>query len=74
MLNIAERRLPEDGRIKLWVKGKEIDLCVSTVPTIYGGSVAIRILDRSNIVFRLERLGFFGDTRNSLEKIVSKPY
>ncbi len=73
-LNIAERRLPQDGRIRLRVLGKEIDLRVSTVPTVYGECVVMRILDRSNLVFRLERLGFLGDTREGFEKIVSKPY
>src|SRR6185503_65377 len=47
-LNIAERRLPQDGRIKLKVLGKEIDLRVSTLPTMYGESVVMRILDKSN--------------------------
>ena len=49
-LNIAERRLPQDGRIKLRMMGKEIDLRVSTLPTLYGESVVLRILDRSSIV------------------------
>jgi general secretion pathway protein E len=58
-LNIAERRLPQDGRIKLKVMGKEIDLRVSTLPTLYGESVVMRILDKSDAsVFDLQRLGF----------------
>ncbi len=57
-LNIAERRLPQDGRIKLRTMGKEIDLRVSTLPTLYGESVVLRILDRSSIVLDLEQLGF----------------
>ncbi len=58
-LNIAERRLPQDGRIKLKVLGKEIDLRVSTLPTMYGESVVIRIPDRSNSsLIDLRRLGF----------------
>ena len=57
-LNIAERRLPQDGRIQLRVQGHEIDLRVSTVPTLHGESVVMRILDKSGVVFDFERLGF----------------
>ena len=51
-LNIAESRLPQDGRIKVAIRGKEIDLRVSTVPTLYGESVVLRVLDRSGVVLR----------------------
>ena len=61
-LNIAERRLPQDGRIMLRVKGKEIDFRVSSVPTIYGESTVLRILDKSSIVLDIEKLGFPEDT------------
>ena len=57
-LNIAETRLPQDGRIKLAIRGKEIDLRVSTVPTLYGESVALRVLDRTGVVLDFETLGF----------------
>jgi general secretion pathway protein E len=57
-LNIAETRLPQDGRIKLAIRGKEIDLRVSTVPTLYGESVALRVLDRSGVVLDFASLGF----------------
>jgi general secretion pathway protein E len=57
-LNIAETRLPQDGRIKLAIRGKEIDLRVSTVPTLYGESLVLRVLDRSGIVLNFEMLGF----------------
>jgi general secretion pathway protein E len=57
-LNIAETRLPQDGRIKLAIRGNEIDLRVSTVPTLYGESVALRVLDRSGVVLDFETLGF----------------
>src|SRR5207244_8925217 len=56
-LNIAERRLPQDGRIKLRLMGREIDLRVSTLPTLYGESVVLRILDRPPIVLNLGSLG-----------------
>ena len=73
-LNIAERRLPQDGRIKLRTMGKEIDLRVSTLPTLYGESVVLRILDRSSIVLDLEQLGFPADTLAELERLIVRPY
>ncbi len=73
-LNIAERRLPQDGRIKLRTMGKEIDLRVSTLPTLYGESVVLRILDRSSIVLDLEQLGFPLDTLGDFEKLIVRPY
>jgi len=57
-LNIAERRLPQDGRIKLRVLGKEIDFRVSSLPTLFGESVVMRILDSESITFDLDHLGF----------------
>lgn len=57
-LNIAERRIPQDGRIKLRVSGRDIDLRVSSIPTIYGESIVMRILDRSGALIGLEHLGF----------------
>jgi len=57
-LNIAERRLPQDGRIMIRVQGKELDLRVSTVPTAHGESVVMRILDREAVVFDFHTLGF----------------
>jgi general secretion pathway protein E len=73
-LNIAERRLPQDGRIKLRTMGKEIDMRVSTLPTLYGESVVLRILDRSSIVLDLEQLGFPPDTLVQFEKLIVRPY
>src|SRR5262249_44212762 len=60
-LNIAERRLPQDGRIRLAVHGREFDLRVSTVPTLHGESVVMRILDRTSLVHDLAALGFLED-------------
>jgi general secretion pathway protein E len=59
-LDIAERRLPQDGRIKLRIQGKEIDLRVSTVPTMHGESVVMRILDKGGVPLNFESLGFEG--------------
>jgi general secretion pathway protein E len=74
-LNIAERRLPQDGRIKLKVLSKEIDLRVSTLPTMYGESVVMRILDRSNSsLIDLRRLGFPDDLYEKICQMTSKPH
>jgi general secretion pathway protein E len=74
-LNIAERRLPQDGRIKLKVLGKDIDLRVSTLPTLYGESVVMRILDKSDSsAFDLRRLGFPQELLGRIEKLTSLPH
>ena len=73
-LNIAERRLPQDGRIMLRVKGKEIDFRVSTVPTIHGESIVLRILDKSSIVLDVEKLGFPEDTLKGFRDLVGRPH
>ena len=73
-LNIAERRLPQDGRIKLRLLGKEIDLRVSTLPTLYGESVVLRILDRSSIIVNLDSLGFPEETLAHFSRLITKPY
>jgi len=72
-LNIAERRLPQDGRIRLKVGAKEIDLRISTVPVLYGESVVMRILDKESVIVDLERLGFFPETLHAFEQLISKP-
>ena len=74
-LNIAERRLPQDGRIKLRVLGKEIDLRVSTLPTMYGESVVMRILDKSDSSkINLRALGFPERELQLVEQITSRPH
>jgi general secretion pathway protein E len=73
-LNIAERRLPQDGRIMLRVKGKEIDFRVSTVPTIHGESVVLRILDKSSILLDVEKLGFAKDTLEIFKDLIQHPH
>jgi len=73
-LNIAERRLPQDGRIMLRVQGKELDLRVSTVPTSYGESVVMRILDRESIVFDFHKLGFTDQLLQRFMKVLNLPH
>jgi general secretion pathway protein E len=74
-LNIAERRLPQDGRIKLKVLGKDIDLRVSTLPTMYGESVVMRILDKSNTdLYDIRRLGFPEDSLRAFEALIRRPH
>jgi general secretion pathway protein E len=73
-LDIAERRLPQDGRIRLRVQGKEIDLRVSTVPTMHGESVVMRILDKGGVALDFRRLGFEEDTLQTFLDILLQPY
>ena len=74
-LNIAERRIPQDGRIKMRVLGKDIDLRVSTLPTMYGESVVMRILDKSNTqIYDLESLGFSPGMFAQFENLITRPY
>jgi general secretion pathway protein E len=73
-LNIAERRLPQDGRIMLRVKGKEIDFRVSTIPTIHGESIVLRILDKSSIVLDVDKLGFSRDTLQNFNQLIEAPH
>jgi len=73
-LNIAERRLPQDGRIMLRVQGKELDLRVSTVPTAYGESVVMRILDRQSVVLDFQRLGFQEPMLSQFIQVLEQPH
>jgi len=72
-LDIAERRLPQDGRIKLRIQGKEIDLRVSTVPTMHGESVVMRILDKGGVPLNFESLGFDGVALERFLRILDEP-
>ena len=73
-LNIAERRLPQDGRIMHRVEGKELDLRVSTVPTSHGESVVMRILDRESIVLDFDSLGFDADLKEKFVRVLEMPH
>jgi general secretion pathway protein E len=72
-LNIAERRLPQDGRIKATVRGREIDLRISTMPTMQGESVVLRILDRSSVQLDFASLGFSGAPLNAFTRLLAQP-
>ncbi len=73
-LNIAERRVPQDGRIKMRVLGKDIDLRVSTLPTMYGESVVMRILDKSNTqIYDLGKLGFSAWMLDGFKTLIERP-
>jgi type IV pilus assembly protein PilB len=73
-LDIAERRIPQDGRIGLTVGGRPIDMRVASLPTVYGEKVVIRLLDRSNVMLRLEDLGFSEQSFNRYKRSFIKPY
>lgn len=73
-INIAERRVPQDGRVGLMVGGKSVDLRVATLPTVYGEKIVIRILDKSNALLRLEDLGFLDHSYERYEHSFRKPY
>jgi len=73
-MNIAERRLPQDGRIRLQILGKDLDLRVSSIPTLYGESVVMRILDRSTLLLTLGELGFPDDVRLQFQRLIRKPH
>ena len=73
-LNIAERRLPQDGRIKIRVEGREIDMRISTVPTLHGESVVLRLLDRGDVQLDFAGLGFEGDTLRRFQQLLARPH
>lgn len=72
-LDIAEKRLPQDGRIKLMINKREIDFRLSTIPTVFGERIVLRILDRTNIVLGLDQLGFEKNMLKEFKKIISFP-
>jgi type IV pilus assembly protein PilB len=72
-LDIAERRLPQDGRISLTVQGNPVDLRVSVMPTMFGESVVLRVLDRSQLALELEKLGIRPDDLKTVRRLINKP-
>jgi general secretion pathway protein E len=73
-LDISERRLPQDGRIKLKIRDKEVDFRVSTVPTLFGESLVMRILNRQTLLLELQELGFPHDILEQYIRLASQPY
>src|SRR5436305_239940 len=73
-MNISEKRSPQDGRINVRIKGEQIDIRVSTVPTVYGESVSLRLLTRGKILLSLDKLGFSPLEENAIREIIIKPH
>jgi len=73
-LNIAEKRLPQDGRIKLKVHGREVDVRVSVIPMLHGEGIVMRLLDKGNMEFSLEKLGMNGDLREKFDDLIRRPH
>ena len=73
-LDIAEKRLPQDGRIMLNVEGKEYDFRVATCPSMFGEKVELRILDKSGLLLELNKLGFSPEIQATFEDLINKPY
>src|SRR6185369_3566867 len=73
-MNISEKRLPQDGRINVRIKGEEIDIRVSTVPTVYGESVSLRLLSRGKIFMTLDKLGWSPEDEKAIRELIVKPH
>ncbi|HHW13837.1 MAG TPA: type II secretion system ATPase GspE [Firmicutes bacterium] len=73
-LNIAERRLPQDGRFRLRLAGREVDVRVSTVPTVHGESVVLRLLDRASLLLTLSELGFSPEVQEAFQRLIALPH
>ena len=73
-MNIAEKRIPQDGRVETKINGNEIDIRISTIPTVYGEKVVLRLLDRSNFMFSKDELGFTKKNLETFDEILRQPY
>jgi general secretion pathway protein E/type IV pilus assembly protein PilB len=73
-LNIAEKRLPQDGRIKMRVQNREIDVRVSIIPMIHGEGIVMRLLDKNRMVFNLANVGMLEDTHELFRKLIDRPH
>ena len=73
-MNIAEKRLPQDGRVESVINGNEIDMRISSLPTVYGEKIVIRLLDKSDFIFTKENLGFSQKNLDILDSILRQPY
>src|SRR5438067_9262513 len=73
-MNIAERRLPQDGRIRVTLRGRRVDIRVSTIPTVHGESIVMRLLDRASVFLPLEMLGFASAMLQHFEALIKRPH
>jgi general secretion pathway protein E len=73
-LNIAEKRLPQDGRIKMKVQGREIDVRVSIIPMIHGEGIVMRLLDKGRMEFNLKSVGMLPDNYNTFKQLIDRPH
>jgi general secretion pathway protein E len=73
-MNIAERRLPQDGRIRVTAHGRRVDIRVSTIPTVHGESIVMRLLDRASVFLSFDRLGFAPRTAETFEGMIRRPH
>src|SRR5437667_8218635 len=73
-MNIAERRLPQDGRIRVTLRGRRVDIRSSTIPTVHGESIVMRLLDRSSVFLPMEKLGFAPGTLRRFEALIKRPH
>src|SRR5690606_31092344 len=73
-LNIAEKRLPQDGRIRRKIAGKEVDMRVATVPTAHGERVTVRLLDKSAVALKLDNIGIAADHLRTIRDVINRPH
>ena len=73
-MDIAEHRIPQDGRCQVAVEGKEVDLRISTLPTVLGEKVVLRVLDRRRLTFNLDKLGMPRESLVDVKKLLARPY
>ena len=73
-LDISEKRIPQDGRTRLVINGREIDFRISTLPSIHGEKIVLRILDRTNAIMSLKKLGFSPDNENKIHTLIRRPH
>ena len=73
-MNIAEKRLPQDGRIKLKIAGKDIDIRVSVIPVAFGERIVLRLLHREDVLLGLEDIGLSGDNLDKINNLITKPH
>src|SRR5690606_19889040 len=73
-LNIAEKRLPQDGRIRIKIAGKDVDIRMSTVPTNFGERIVMRLKDKSNVMLELDTLGFDAKALKTIRELIHKNY